>query len=423
MDNNFSDSAKEIISLSGKIALDIGNDYLGPEHMVLAILQKKDVWISEIFNRLNITAPVIDNIYVLIEDGLKKDLRKENKDGVTLTTQVEKVIRLSVLQAKQLNDSLVYPMHLLLSILHINNLKVRQILMENDITYEEVAEILKHQQASSELVDEYIGHPENPAALLAEIINLEKSLFAIKIEKMDIVKSQKYEEAAAIRDKEMTLKELVAGKKQDWVLLYNKSLSVNSLYQQIHLLNTEKQLAFTQEKRELAQQFHTLLFSLEYDLFKSNETAANFNISAETKKKNTPGGYDIFLSKKDTDILLAQPLYDFLTSKGLNVFLSEESLKRTGNSNFMEEIDKALDEAKHLIILCSKPEFFHSPYVKAEWTTFLNEKRAGRKSGNIICLISSSINVNEVPISIRSFEVIRIENNYLERVHNYVKRK
>jgi Clp amino terminal domain, pathogenicity island component/TIR domain len=135
------------------------------------------------------------------------------------------------------------------------------------------------------------------------------------------------------------------------------------------------------------------------------------------------GPYDIYISKKTEDYPLAAPIYEFLTKKGLNVFLSEHSIVTAGNSDYMKEIDKALEESSHLIVICSKPGHFTAAYVESEWRTFLNEKRSGRKSGNIISVITPSIKITEVPIGLRNYQIVSLEQDYLNNIYHYVKRK
>lgn len=43
-------------------------------------------------------------------------------------------------------------------------------------------------------------------------------------------------------------------------------------------------------------------------------------------------------------------------------------------------------------------------WVRAEWTTFLNEKRAGRKAGNLVTVRPTKVSVADLPVMLRMFQ-------------------
>ena len=116
-------------------------------------------------------------------------------------------------------------------------------------------------------------------------------------------------------------------------------------------------------------------------------------------------GYDVFISSKSEDYEYARDVYLFLTGPNLNykVFLADSELRKKGVAEYGEVIDEALDSAEHLILFLSKAEYAQSSYVKNEWRTFLEEKRSGRKSGNILTILKD-VEVAALPISLRHFQ-------------------
>lgn len=116
----------------------------------------------------------------------------------------------------------------------------------------------------------------------------------------------------------------------------------------------------------------------------------------------TKMNYDIFISCKSEDYPVARKVYQYLRNQKYSVFLADTELRKKGNAEYGEIIDEALDSATHMVIVATKPEFIHSPYVKSEWRTFIEEKRSGRKKGNIVTLIEFTI--PELPISLRHFQ-------------------
>ncbi|MBI3269456.1 MAG: protein kinase [Planctomycetes bacterium] len=128
----------------------------------------------------------------------------------------------------------------------------------------------------------------------------------------------------------------------------------------------------------------------------------------------------VFLSAKSEDFEHAQRIHDFLQTKGVRTFFCRESLPHAGSTDFRREIDRALDEAKHLIVVGSAREHLLSPWVEAEWGFFINEKRSGRKAGNVITVMVGSLAVPELPPSLRYYEATALSKEGLEKVHRYV---
>lgn len=129
---------------------------------------------------------------------------------------------------------------------------------------------------------------------------------------------------------------------------------------------------------------------------------------------------DVFISRKSADAAMAKELYDYLTAKGLDVFESDETLPALGNSDYRKEIDKALDICTHMIVVGSSVEHLQSPWVEAEWGFYIAEKRAGRKNGNILSVISYNLTIEKLPPSLRNYEVIYYRKKNFERIYAYV---
>ena len=78
-----------------------------------------------------------------------------------------------------------------------------------------------------------------------------------------------------------------------------------------------------------------------------------------TRAQHLPqiGAYDVFISFKNLDkkgvptrdAALANEVYNFLTSKGLSVFISTVTLESLGVSNYKKAIDEALDAASIMV--------------------------------------------------------------------------
>jgi hypothetical protein len=130
--------------------------------------------------------------------------------------------------------------------------------------------------------------------------------------------------------------------------------------------------------------------------------------------------YGVFMSKKSEDYPLAKRVYDFLRSKGANVFLSEESLPAVGSAEYMKAIDAALEQAEHLVVVGSKADNLLSGWVEAEWRVFINEKRSGRKQGNVVTVLCHGLTPDLLPMSLRYYEAVPLTEEGLARLAQYV---
>lgn len=119
------------------------------------------------------------------------------------------------------------------------------------------------------------------------------------------------------------------------------------------------------------------------------------------------GDYDVFISHKSTCFKSVKTIYDFLKDKGLSVFLSEITLPAISNADYIDEINKALDHSKNMVVFANSATDISCGWIKYEWSSFINEKLSGRKEGNIITVFDSSVSINELPYSLRNFEVVQ----------------
>ena len=97
--------------------------------------------------------------------------------------------------------------------------------------------------------------------------------------------------------------------------------------------------------------------------------------------------FDVFLCYKETDesgkrthdSVLAQELYYELKQEGFKVFFSRITLEDKLGTAYEPYIFAALNSAKVMVVLGSKPEYFNSIWVKNEWSRFLSLIQNGEK--------------------------------------------
>ena len=122
------------------------------------------------------------------------------------------------------------------------------------------------------------------------------------------------------------------------------------------------------------------------------------------------GEYDVFISYKSEDEALAKKVYDHLTQSGKVVFFAKETLPSIGNDDYRTPIFEAIDRSKHMVLVSSNADHLKTKWVKKEWDAFDNEITEGRKSGNIILVLSddAAINKGALPLELRSREIVKM---------------
>jgi hypothetical protein len=130
---------------------------------------------------------------------------------------------------------------------------------------------------------------------------------------------------------------------------------------------------------------------------------------------------DVFLSRKTEDAKFAKEIYDYLTRQGLAVFVSDQTLKEIGNADYTKTIDEALAGTTHLVVVGSSAENIKSSWVEAEWMFFLNRKRSGKTSGNLLTVITKDLSLGDVPASLANYEVIPFNEKNFPIIYNYVR--
>lgn len=107
----------------------------------------------------------------------------------------------------------------------------------------------------------------------------------------------------------------------------------------------------------------------------------------EISQKEEP--FDVFICYKETDnsgrrtpdSVLANDLYHQLTQEGFKVFFSGITLEDKLGTAYEPYIFAALNSAKVMVVIGTKPEYFNAVWVKNEWSRYLAlvKKSGGKK--------------------------------------------
>lgn len=97
--------------------------------------------------------------------------------------------------------------------------------------------------------------------------------------------------------------------------------------------------------------------------------------------------FDVFICYKETDnngkrthdSVIANDLYHQLKEEGFKVFFARITLEEKLGTAYEPYIFAALNSAKVMVVLGTKPEFFNAVWVKNEWSRYLSLIKQGQK--------------------------------------------
>lgn len=133
MDANFSDKLRDVISYTRDEAIRLGQEYIGPEHMVLGMI--KDGGSLAVVVIQNLGGDLLQ-LKRRIENSLRSSYNVVNVSNIPFTRQADKVLRYARIEAKGFKSADIEPEHLLLGILKDDNNIAAQILAQSGVAYE-----------------------------------------------------------------------------------------------------------------------------------------------------------------------------------------------------------------------------------------------------------------------------------------------
>ncbi len=135
MEAKFSPKVKQVISYSREEALRLNHDFIGIEHLMLGLIRDGESLAIKTLKALDLDPIMLRKI---VEDSIRDKTAKAvfNPNSIPLTKQAEKVLKITVLEAKVMKSDVIGTEHLLMSILKNKDNIVTAILNQQDINYD-----------------------------------------------------------------------------------------------------------------------------------------------------------------------------------------------------------------------------------------------------------------------------------------------
>jgi ATP-dependent Clp protease ATP-binding subunit ClpC len=152
MEAKFSPKVKEVISYSREEALKLNHDQIGIEHLLLGLVREGDGLAIKVLKSLEVDIVLLRK---KVEDAISDKISAipVNSASLPLTKQAEKVLRITVIEAKQMKSETISTEHLMLSILKSHDNIATQIINKMEVDYEvfkaELEYILQESQQES----------------------------------------------------------------------------------------------------------------------------------------------------------------------------------------------------------------------------------------------------------------------------------
>lgn len=151
MSNEFTQQVSDIVVYGKEEANRLLNDHIEPEHLLLGILRDGECKAAEILKSLYLDLKGIKNE---LETQLREKSILENySQDISFSEEASKILTLSKLEARLMNDEKVDTPHILLAIMRDNQNNAYKILEKNDVTYEKVIDRIKQEEAPFDGLD------------------------------------------------------------------------------------------------------------------------------------------------------------------------------------------------------------------------------------------------------------------------------
>ena len=190
-------------------------------------------------------------------------------------------------------------------------------------------------------------------------------------------------------------------KERDLILLENKTIDRLNMS-----LNS-------QTGKSIVEQIQYRYASVVLEIFNSVGTRGIrlSNILSRIRTEIYEHGFDVFISCKSQDYALAHELYDYLVYNGFKPFLADTSIKEVGIDQYTALIGEVINVCQNMIVFATNSDYIETPYVAAEWHTFVNDINTGHKpNAKLVNILAPNIDINNLPSWLRDKQYFTTEN-------------
>jgi ATP-dependent Clp protease ATP-binding subunit ClpC len=153
MNKKFSPVVKQIIHQSGQEARRLGHDYIGTEHLLLGIITERDSLPIRVLDALSVD---VNDVKKRLERNIPRYSTFPPAENLfvgefTVTTQAQRILKVTFLEAKLLRNEEIFPEHLMLSILKHPDTFSTKLLNEYDVDYESFKKEMEYVRSETDM--------------------------------------------------------------------------------------------------------------------------------------------------------------------------------------------------------------------------------------------------------------------------------
>ncbi len=160
--NRFSPQVKQVIRRSRDVAIKLGHDYIGIEHLLLGIMKEEESLAVRVLDSLEVNMEELkDSIEESIQRVPSSAKSSENVGNLPLNKQAEKILKVTFLEAKMLKSEEIASEHLMLSILKHKDNMASRILSKFDVDYEGYKKELQYVEQDMDYSTNFEAHAQS----------------------------------------------------------------------------------------------------------------------------------------------------------------------------------------------------------------------------------------------------------------------
>lgn len=158
---SYSQGVKEVLMFSRDEAIRLGNNFIGPEHLLLGILRGGEGMAMDILKHLQVDLKYIKDT---LDDRLRTDMNVSGSNEIPLVKSAEKILKLMTLEARLYKSQTQETEHLLLAIMKDNSNVAAQVLLSENVTYKSIQNyLLSKNFGASSVKNIFVDESENKA--------------------------------------------------------------------------------------------------------------------------------------------------------------------------------------------------------------------------------------------------------------------
>jgi ATP-dependent Clp protease ATP-binding subunit ClpA len=232
MFERFTDRARRVVVLAQNEARDLRHDYIGPEHILLGLVDEGGGVAAKALEAVGISAAAVrENVVAAVGQG---EAELSAGGHIPFTEQTKQVLELSLRESLQLGCNYIGTEHILLGLLRQPDSTAARVLTDlgaepNAVRMRVVGLLQGHQErpgrgrpvvmsspTRAEAVESRVTALERWAGLAPDLTDLDDRLEQLRRDKQAAFDREDFEAAAAIRDAEHQLERERKARVQEW---------------------------------------------------------------------------------------------------------------------------------------------------------------------------------------------------------------